>query len=102
VSHEVDTGGRAQFRVYCSPAFKKRVAAWAAAKGSNVSEAAAVAVAAVMKAEEHDSHAGQDRPGRRRTTRTVIVCSACETESCWQGLMMCEEARTAGVTARRV
>jgi hypothetical protein len=94
----VDTGGRAQFRVYCSPAFKDRVAAWAAAKGSNVSETVALAVAAAMAAEQADSHAGQDRPGRRGTTRTVIVCSACETEPCWQGLMMCEEARTAGVT----
>ena|SRR6202044_4269051 len=35
--------------------------------------------------------------------RQVIVCSACETESCWQGVLMCDEARSAGVmTAPKV
>ena len=27
----------------------------------------------------------------------VIVCSACLTEACWQGVLMCEDARRAGV-----
>jgi hypothetical protein len=53
MSNEGGYGRRAQFRVYCSVDFKKRVAAWAAAKGSNVSEAAIEAVAAAMKAAEH-------------------------------------------------
>jgi hypothetical protein len=33
-------------------------------------------------------------------TRDPLVCSACGTVSCWQGVLMCDEARTAGV--RRV
>ena len=27
----------------------------------------------------------------------TIVCSACLTEACWQGVLMCEDARRAGV-----
>jgi hypothetical protein len=33
-------------------------------------------------------------------TRDPLVCSACGTVACWQGVLMCDEARTAGV--RRV
>lgn len=27
---------------------------------------------------------------------TKTVCSACETEACWQGLLYCEDYKTAG------
>lgn len=54
MSNEGGYGHRAQFRVYCSPAFKAQVTAWAAAEGSNVSEAVVLAVAAAMKAEQQD------------------------------------------------
>ena len=28
----------------------------------------------------------------------VTACSACLTEACWQGVLMCEDARRAGIT----
>jgi hypothetical protein len=39
-------------------------------------------------------------PGRGRNPKTVevTVCAACLAEACWQGLLMCDEARTAGTT----
>ena len=29
--------------------------------------------------------------------KPITVCAACRTEACWQGTLMCDEARTAGV-----
>jgi hypothetical protein len=34
--------------------------------------------------------------------RLVTVCSACLQASCWRGIFMCEQSRTAGTTQRRV
>jgi hypothetical protein len=34
------------------------------------------------------------------TKRKVMVCDSCLTEACWQGVLMCENARRAGVTER--
>jgi hypothetical protein len=41
-------------------------------------------------------------PGPRRGVGNgvVIVCSACETESCWQGVLMCDESLLAGTVVR--
>jgi len=33
---------------------------------------------------------------RRQPGRAVTVCSECGTEACWQGVLMCEKARSAG------
>ncbi|HEY6297439.1 MAG TPA: hypothetical protein VIX15_17405 [Streptosporangiaceae bacterium] len=33
------------------------------------------------------------------TAGEVLVCSACLSEACWNGTLMCDQARTAGVTA---
>jgi hypothetical protein len=32
----------------------------------------------------------------RQSQKIVTVCDKCLTESCWQGRLMCSEARTAG------
>ena len=34
--------------------------------------------------------------------RLVTVCSSCLQASCWQGIFMCEQSRTAGFTKRTV
>jgi hypothetical protein len=37
-----------------------------------------------------------ERIRRGQPAPAVTVCSECGTESCWQGVLMCENARSAG------
>jgi hypothetical protein len=89
VSGSVNAGQRAQFRVHCAPAFKERAQAWAAAQGLDLSGAVVAAVAAAMK-DGPPAAAGEVR-------EQPVVCAACGTEACWQGILMCDEAWTAGI-----
>ena len=34
----------------------------------------------------------------QRKPQLVTVCDACLTEACWQGILMCENARQVGTT----
>lgn len=45
-------------------------------------------------------HAQIPARGRAPKTAGVTVCSACLTEACWQGTLMCDEARSAGTAVR--
>ena len=37
-----------------------------------------------------------ERSRRSQPAPKVTVCSECGTEACWQGVLMCDKARSAG------